>query len=84
MTKDEFMNKVYRLQNLQQILVGVIDLTFKVTTYFTRDNYAAVEWMLLRGEEWSKSGTIIECDDNDEASKKIADLKDYITEHGWI
>jgi len=84
MTKDEFMNKVYRLQKLQQMSVGVIDLTFKVNTYFTRDNYAAVEWMLLRGEEWVNSGTIVECDNNEEASNKITDLKDYVTEHGWI
>ena len=84
MTKDQFMNKLYRLQVLQQMAVGVGGLTFKVDTYVTREGNAAVEWMLLRGEEWLKSGTITEGDDNEKAEEKVTELNDYITKRGWV
>ena len=84
MTKDQFMKKLYRLQVLQQMAVGIGGLTFKVDSFMTRDNQAAVEWMLLRGDEYLKSGTITEADDNAEAKQSISDLHDFISKRGWI
>lgn len=84
MTKDEFMNKLYRLQVLQQMVVGMPGIIFKVDIYTTRDNQAAVEWMILRGDEYLKSGTIIEDGDKDGAESMITELHDYIGNRGWI
>lgn len=84
MTKDQFMKKLYRLQVIQQMAVGVEGLTFKVDTYTTRDGQAAVEYMLLRGEEWLKSGTIVESDDNTRAKEEVADVNAFVSKKGWI
>lgn len=84
MTKDEFMNKLYRLQVLQQMAVGMPGITFKVDTYTTRDNLAAVEWMLLRGDEYLKSGIITEDNSQEQGDAMVSELRDYIGKRGWI
>lgn len=78
------MKKLYRLQVLQQLAVGIPGITFKVDTYTTRDNQAAVEWMLLRGDEYLKSGTVTEDGDDQGAASMIQELHDYIGKRGWI
>lgn len=84
MTKDEFMKKLCRLQVFQRMAVGVDNLTFKVDTYVTRDGLAAIEWMLLRSDEWLKSGTIVESDDSGKVKELLAELYMYINKRGWI
>lgn len=84
MTKDQFMKKLYRLQVIQQMTIGADALTFKVITYVTRDGMAAVEFTLLRGDEWLKSGTIVENDDNTIAKEAVAELNSYISKKGWL
>lgn len=82
MTKEQFMNKLYRLQCFQRMAVGVDNLTFKVDTYVTRDGLAAVEWMLLRGDEWLKSGTIVEGDDDSKVKAILTELYMFISKRG--
>ena len=85
MTKDQFMKKLYRLQVFQQMAVGVEGLTFKVDTFTLRDtNEAAVEYMLLKGDVYLGSGTIVESDSNEEAKGKLSELNALITKRGWI
>ena len=85
MTKEQFMKKLYRLQILQQMAVGVEGLTFKVDTFTLREtNDAAVEYMLLRGENYLASGTIAEVDSNESAKAKLTELNTLISKKGWI
>ena len=85
MTKDQFMKKLYRLQVLQQMVVGVEGLTFKVDIFTLRDtNEAAVEYMMTRGETFISGGTIAESDSNDAVKEKLTELKGLVAKKGWI
>lgn len=60
-------------------------MTFKVDTFTLRGtNEAAIEYMLLKGESYLVSGTIIESDDNEGAMGKLAELNAIISKEGWI
>lgn len=78
------MKKLYRLQVLQQLVVGMPCITFKVDTFTTRDGASAIEWMILKGEEYLKSGTVTEDCEEFRANEMITELHDYIGSRGWI
>ena len=79
------MKKLYRLQVIQQMAVGVDGLTFKVDTYTLKETgEAAVEYMLTRGDIYISSGIIAESDNNDCAKIALAEFSTLMSRKGWI
>ena len=83
MTKDQFMEILRKLQQLQQMAVGEA-IDFKLITYRRQDEAAAVDFMLNLKDKYIRSGTMTENEGYEMTSKRVKDLMEYMRSNKWI